>query len=48
MKAMWNDTAIAQSDDTIVIEGNHYFLPEAISKEYLKPNATHTLAGGKV
>jgi len=25
MKAIWNDTVIAQSDDTVVVEGNHYF-----------------------
>lgn len=28
MKAIWNDTVIAESDDTVVVEGNHYF-PEA-------------------
>jgi uncharacterized protein (DUF427 family) len=42
MKAIWNDAVIAQSDDTIVVEGNHYFPPEAINKEYFKESATHT------
>lgn len=32
MKAMWNDMAIAQSDDMIVVEGNHYFLPKSIGR----------------
>ena len=42
MKAIWNDTVIAESNDTVVIEGNHYFPPEAIKKEFFKPSDTHT------
>lgn len=42
MKAIWNNTVIAESDDTIVIENNHYFPPESIKKEYFKPSETHT------
>lgn len=42
MKALWNDTVIAESNDTIVIEGNHYFPPSSINKEYFKESATHT------
>ena len=42
MKAIWNNTILAESDDTIVIEGNHYFPPDAINKEYFKPSDTHT------
>jgi len=34
MKAIWNDVVIAQSDETIKIEGNHYFPPNSIKKEY--------------
>lgn len=37
MKAIWNDTVLAESDDTKVVEGNHYFPPESIKKEYFKP-----------
>ena len=33
-KAVWNGTVIAQSDDTIVVEGNHYFPPSSLSTEY--------------
>ncbi|MEM1081009.1 MAG: DUF427 domain-containing protein [Pseudomonadota bacterium] len=32
MKAIWNDTVIAQSDDTIVVENNHYFPPDSLKK----------------
>lgn len=35
-KAIWNDTVIAESDDTIVVEGNHYFPPESIKREHFK------------
>ena len=34
MKAIWNDTVIAESDKTISVEGNRYFPPESIKKEY--------------
>jgi len=33
MKAIWNDTVLAESDDTEVVEGNHYFPPESIDKD---------------
>jgi len=42
MKAIWNDKVIAESDDTIIIEGNHYFPQEAINKEFFKKSETHT------
>ncbi|MBL7113411.1 MAG: DUF427 domain-containing protein [Bacteroidales bacterium] len=42
MKAIWNDKVIAESDDTIVIEGNHYFPRGAVNKEFLKESETHT------
>lgn len=42
MKAIWNDKIIAESDDTIVIEGNHYFPPNSINKEFFKPIDLHT------
>jgi len=35
MKAVWNDTVIAESDDTIVVEGNHYFPPEAVNQDLM-------------
>lgn len=34
MKAIWNGVVIAESDDVVVLEGNHYFAPEALKREY--------------
>lgn len=42
MKAIWNNQIIAESNDTIVIEGNHYFPHDSIIKEYYKTSETHT------
>jgi len=42
MKAIWNNSIIAESNNTIVVEGNHYFPPESTKKEYLKPSDYHT------
>lgn len=42
MKAIWNGAVIAESDKTIVVEGNHYFPPESVRREYLQPSDTHT------
>jgi len=36
MKAIWNGRTIAESDQTVVIEGNHYFPPESVHHEYLR------------
>lgn len=47
MKAIWNGEVIAESDDTVVIEGNHYFPPESIKKEFFKPTETHTVCPWK-
>lgn len=42
MKATWNGVQIASSDDTIVVEGNHYFQRDAINKSYFRESGTHT------
>ena len=34
MKAIWRDTVIAESQKTILLEGNHYFPPESLVQEY--------------
>ncbi|MBI4852919.1 MAG: DUF427 domain-containing protein [Acidobacteria bacterium] len=47
MKATWNGTVIAESDKTIVIEGNHYFPPDSINKAYFRQSGTHTFCGWK-
>jgi uncharacterized protein (DUF427 family) len=47
MKAIWNDRIIAESDNTIVIEGNHYFPEDSIQKDFYKPSSTHTTCNWK-
>ncbi|TWR29650.1 DUF427 domain-containing protein [Mucilaginibacter pallidiroseus] len=42
MKAIWNDQVIAESNDTIVVENNHYFPKESVRTDLLKESATHT------
>ena len=42
MKATWNNTILAESDDTVIVEGNHYFPPQSIKREYFQESATHT------
>jgi uncharacterized protein (DUF427 family) len=46
-KATWNGQVLAESDQTIVVEGNHYFPPESIRREHFKPSTTHTICGWK-
>ena len=38
MKAIWNHTVIAESADTIVVEGNHYFPPESLQRQFFVPS----------
>lgn len=47
MKAIWNGRVIAESDDTIVVEGNHYFPSAAIKSAYFVDSATTTVCGWK-
>lgn len=42
MKAVWNNTLIAESDDTVEVEGNHYFPHSTIASEHFLPSDTHT------
>ena len=42
MRAIWNGSVIAESDDTVVVEGNHYFPAEALDRAYLQPSERHT------
>lgn len=46
-RAIWNGAVIAESDATIVVEGNHYFPPEAVKREYLRDSQTHTICSWK-
>jgi uncharacterized protein (DUF427 family) len=42
MKAIWQDVVLAESDDTVVVEGNHYFPADSINRAYFQPSDTHT------
>jgi uncharacterized protein (DUF427 family) len=42
MRALWNNAVLAQSDNTIVVERNHYFPPDSINREYFRESNTHT------
>ncbi|MDH3417739.1 MAG: DUF427 domain-containing protein [Gammaproteobacteria bacterium] len=42
MKAIWNDEVIAESDDTVVVEGNHYFPLSSVNKSFLKSSEKTT------
>lgn len=42
MKAIWNGQIIAESEDTLVVENNHYFPPTSINPEFFKESNTHT------
>lgn len=46
-QAIWNDTVIAESDETIVIEGNHYFPPNSIKKDFFEANDKHSVCPWK-
>jgi len=47
MKAVWKNKVLAESDDTIVVEGNHYFPAESINKEFFKESSTNTVCPWK-
>jgi len=42
MKAIWNGKVLAESNATVIVEGNHYFPPNAIHQEYFQPSDKHT------
>jgi len=47
VRASWNGTVIAESDDTVVIEGTHYFPQEHVSADHLEPSSTQTVCHWK-
>ncbi len=42
MQAIWNGEVIAESADTVVVEGNHYFPADSVNRKFLKPSNTRT------
>lgn len=47
MRATWNGAVLAESDSTIVVEGNHYFPADSIHRDHFRPSDTHTTCGWK-
>ena len=47
MQAIWQDTVIAQSDNTVVVEGNHYFPAADVNMQYFSASATTSSCGWK-
>lgn len=47
VRASWNGQLIAESDDTVVVEGNHYFPAESIREGVLRPSDTTSFCGWK-
>ena len=46
-KATWNGAVIAESDDTVVVEGNHYFPRDSVRSDYLRESGTHSVCPWK-
>ena len=42
MKATWKEVTLAESEQTVVVEGNHYFPPNSIRREHFRESQTHT------
>ncbi len=42
MQAVFNDTVVAESEDTVIVENNHYFPPEAMNDEYFEQSDHRT------
>jgi uncharacterized protein (DUF427 family) len=47
VRAIWNGEVVARSDDTVVVEGNHYFPAESVRGECLEQSATRTVCSWK-
>ena len=47
MKAIWNGVVLAESDETRVVEGNHYFPAESLHREHFEPSEKRTHCGWK-
>ncbi len=47
MRATLNETILAESDQTIMVEGNHDFPPDSVNQQYFRPSDSHTMCGWK-
>ena len=46
-RALWNDVTLAESNSTRVVEGNHYFPPDSVRRQYFRDSGTHTTCSWK-
>lgn len=46
-KAIWNNAILAESDQTIIVEGNHYFPPDTVNKSFLRESPAQTFCAWK-
>lgn len=42
MRAIWNGVVLAESDKTIIVDGNHYFPPDSVNRDFLQESSAHT------
>ena len=47
MQATWNGTVLAESDDTVVVENNHYFPRTSLAEEHFTESSTTTVCPWK-
>ncbi len=47
MRAVWNGVVLAESDETVQVEGNHYFPPDSVNREFFADSDTHTVCPWK-
>lgn len=47
VRAVWHGTVLAESDDTVVVEGNHYFPADSLRTEYFSASDTHSVCPWK-
>jgi uncharacterized protein (DUF427 family) len=47
IRATWNGATIAESDDTVQVEGNHYFPLGAVQRQHLRESQTHSVCPWK-
>ncbi|MGI9086817.1 MAG: DUF427 domain-containing protein [Chthoniobacterales bacterium] len=47
MKATWHNTTLAESNDTVIVEGNHYFPADSLRQEHFAPSSTQSVCPWK-
>lgn len=47
IRAIWNGAVVAESPETVVVEGNHYFPADSLNREFFTGSSTHTVCSWK-